>query len=69
VLDGAGVEAAHVLGMSLGGMIAQLMAIEHPERVLTLTSALAKTGESGYGDASPELVALFDGSRPLPVGE
>ncbi len=60
VLDAAGVEAAHVLGRSLGGMIAQQMAIEHPQRVLTIISALANTGEAGYGDASPELVKLFN---------
>ena len=51
VLDDAGIDAAHVLGLSLGEMIAQVMAIEHPQRVLTITSALANTGEPGYGGA------------------
>ena len=38
LLSALGVERAHVVGASMGGMIAQTMAIEHPQRVLTLTS-------------------------------
>ena len=38
VLDAVGAEQGHVVGVSLGGMIAQMMAIEHPDRVATLTS-------------------------------
>ena len=49
-----GIERAHVVGASMGGMIAQTMAIEHPERVLTLTSMMSTTGEPEYGESSPE---------------
>ena len=52
VLDAAGVKQAHVMGLSMGGMIVQTIAIEHPERVLTLTSVMSTTGEVGYGAPS-----------------
>ena len=38
---------AHVVGRSMGGMIAQIMASEHPERVLSLTSIMSSTGNAG----------------------
>lgn len=46
VLDALGIEKAHVVGGSMGGMIAQLMAIEHGERLLSLTSIFSTTGNS-----------------------
>jgi pimeloyl-ACP methyl ester carboxylesterase len=61
VLDAAGVDRAHVLGLSMGGMIVQRMAIEHPGRVLTLTSVMSSTGEPEYGQSSPEALALLMG--------
>src|SRR4051794_23769513 len=42
VLDAVGRPAAHVVGASLGGMIAQALAVEHPDRVLSLTSIMSK---------------------------
>jgi pimeloyl-ACP methyl ester carboxylesterase len=54
LLDALEVERAHVLGSSMGGMIAQAMAIEHPERLLTLTSMMSTTGESEFGQSTPE---------------
>ncbi|HEX7058504.1 MAG TPA: alpha/beta hydrolase [Solirubrobacterales bacterium] len=44
LMDHLGVEAAHIVGASMGGMIAQTMAIERPERVLSLTSMMSTTG-------------------------
>lgn len=54
LLDALDVEAAHVFGSSMGGMIAQTMAIAHPERVTTLTSLMSTTGEPEVGMPSPE---------------
>jgi pimeloyl-ACP methyl ester carboxylesterase len=54
LLDALGIERAHLLGVSMGGMIVQAMAIEHPDRVLTLTSVMSSTGEPDYLRSSPE---------------
>ncbi len=54
LLSALGIERAHVVGASMGGMIAQTMAIEHPQRVLTLTSMMSTTGEPEVGQATPE---------------
>lgn len=59
VLDALGVAAAHVMGLSMGGMIAQTMAIEHPSRVLTLTSAMSTTGEDEYRRSSRRALELL----------
>jgi pimeloyl-ACP methyl ester carboxylesterase len=57
VLDSAGIDRAHFLGHSLGGMIAQMVAVEHPDRVLSLISASATSGEVDlpFGPALAEL--------------
>jgi pimeloyl-ACP methyl ester carboxylesterase len=47
LLDSLGLQSAHVVGASLGGMIAQTIAIRHPGRVRTLTSIMSTTGEAG----------------------
>ncbi|MBA3263617.1 MAG: alpha/beta hydrolase [Thermoleophilaceae bacterium] len=49
LLDHLGIDAAHVMGASMGGMIAQTMAIRRPERVLSLTSIMSTTGERRAG--------------------
>lgn len=54
LLSALGIEQAHVVGASMGGMIAQTMAIEHPERVRTLTSMMSTTGEPEFGQPTPE---------------
>ncbi|MEZ5224839.1 MAG: alpha/beta fold hydrolase [Ilumatobacteraceae bacterium] len=59
VLDALGIERAHVMGLSMGGMIAQTMAIEHPDRLLTMTSVMSSTGEPEYGQSTPRAFELL----------
>ncbi|WP_151083250.1 alpha/beta fold hydrolase [Nocardioides cynanchi] len=64
LLDGLGIERAHVVGSSMGGMIAQKMAIEFPDRVLSLTSIMSTTGEPDYGQSTPEAQQVLFTPRP-----
>jgi len=52
LLNALGVESAHVVGASLGGMIAQMVAIRHPGRVRSLASLMSTTGRRGVGRTS-----------------
>jgi pimeloyl-ACP methyl ester carboxylesterase len=67
LLDVLEIEAAHVVGVSMGGMIAQAVAIEHPERVLSLTSIMSTTGDRAVGQPSeaalPALISPAPGDR------
>src|SRR5581483_9510720 len=59
VLDALGVQRAHVMGCSMGGLIVQRMAIDYPGRLLSMTSVMSRTGEPGVGDSSPEALAVL----------
>jgi pimeloyl-ACP methyl ester carboxylesterase len=59
LLDHLGIERAHIAGASMGGMIVQTMAIEHPERVLTMTSIMSTTGDPAVGQAKPEAMGAL----------
>ncbi|MSO31583.1 MAG: alpha/beta hydrolase [Ilumatobacteraceae bacterium] len=61
VLDHLGIARAHVIGASMGGMIAQTIAIEHPSRVHTLTSIMSQTGDPEYGQPGPEALSVLFG--------
>lgn len=54
-----GLDSVHVVGASMGGMIAQLIAIEHPDRVRSLTSIMSTTGDRAVGEASPAAIAAL----------
>jgi pimeloyl-ACP methyl ester carboxylesterase len=59
LLTALGIERAHIAGVSMGGMIVQTMAIEHPHRVLSLTSIMSTTGEQECGQSTPEARAAL----------
>ena len=59
LLDHLGIERAHVAGASMGGMVAQLLAIRHPGRVLSLASIMSNTGARWTGQPSVRLYPIF----------
>ncbi len=73
VLDALGIRQAHVLGVSMGGMIAQRVALAAPQRTLSLTSVMSSSGAKGLPQARPEVIrALLKrpaGSSPQAVAD
>lgn len=67
LLNALGIKKAHVVGRSMGGMIAQLMASQYPERVLSLTSLMSTTGNPELPPTSTEVMALMTGPAPNPM--
>jgi pimeloyl-ACP methyl ester carboxylesterase len=59
VLDAVGNDRAHVMGLSMGGMIVQRLAIDHADRLLSVTSVMSRTGEAEYGQSSPEALEVL----------
>ena len=64
VLDALGVQRAHVMGLSMGGMIVQMMAIEFADRLRSMTSSMSMTGDPNYGQAAPEAMAALLAAPP-----
>lgn len=59
VLDAFGVKRGHIVGASMGGMIAQMIAALYPERTLSLTSIMSSTGNPSLPPATPEAMAVL----------
>ncbi|MET0458005.1 MAG: alpha/beta fold hydrolase [Ilumatobacteraceae bacterium] len=56
LLDHLGIEKAHVVGISMGGMISQALAIHHPDKVASLTSIMSNTGDRKHGKIKRSLL-------------
>lgn len=63
LLDALGIARAHIVGASMGGMIAQLVAVLYPERTLSLTSIMSRTGNPADPPARPDAMAVLT-NRP-----
>ncbi|MFJ1703752.1 alpha/beta fold hydrolase [Kitasatospora sp. NPDC088346] len=61
LLDALGLESAHLVGLSLGGAIAQTVAVEHPGRARSLTSMMSTTGDPSVGRPRPGAMAALAG--------
>jgi pimeloyl-ACP methyl ester carboxylesterase len=59
LLDALGLDSVHLIGASMGGMIAQLVALRHPARVRSLTSIMSTTGDPSVGGPSEAALALL----------
>lgn len=64
LLDALGISRVHVVGRSMGGMIAQILASDHPDRVLSLTSIMSSSGNPALPQAGPDVMAMM--MRPAP---
>jgi pimeloyl-ACP methyl ester carboxylesterase len=64
LLDHLDIEAAHVVGVSMGGMIVQQLAISHPERVLSVVSMMSTTGDQAVGQPLPHALPALVGPAP-----
>lgn len=64
LLDALGIQQAHVVGASMGGMIVQLMAANHRERLLSMTSIMSSSGAPGLPGARPDIQRRFMVKRP-----
>lgn len=67
LLDALGIERAHIVGASLGGMVAQLVAADHAPRTLSLTSIMSTTGNRSLPPARPEAIAVLNDRGPDPL--
>jgi pimeloyl-ACP methyl ester carboxylesterase len=67
LLEVLGIGAAHVVGVSMGGMIVQTMAIEQPHAVLSVTSIMSTTGDQDVGQPTPEAMGAL--LNPPPATE
>lgn len=59
LLDAVGIKSAHIVGRSMGGMIGQMMAIHHPDRIKTLTSIMSSTSDPKLPPPNPDVLSVL----------
>ena len=64
LLDALAIPAAHLVGASMGGMIVQQLAIDHPDRVLSLCSIMSTTGDRAVGQPAQEILPFLIAPPP-----
>ncbi len=69
LMDALGIERAHLAGRSLGGMIAQIVAAKHPQRVRSLTAIMSSTGNPSLPPPGPEAMAVLMKKPPNPFDD
>ena len=69
LLEALGFASAHIVGASMGGMIVQQMAIDHPARVRSMTSIMSTTGDRAVGQSKPEAIAALMAPPPTTRAE
>jgi pimeloyl-ACP methyl ester carboxylesterase len=69
LLDALGIERAHIVGISMGGMIAQIVAAQYPERTRSLLSIMSTSGRPGLPQGKPEALAMLSAQPEGPSRE
>lgn len=64
LLDALGIDRAHMVGASMGGMIAQILAATHPQRTRSMVSVMSTSGRPGLPMGKPEAVAMLSAQPP-----
>jgi pimeloyl-ACP methyl ester carboxylesterase len=65
LMDHLGIDSAHVIGRSMGGMISQIVALRHPDRTRSLVSLSSTTGAEGLPEADPEVMTTLRDDQPV----
>jgi pimeloyl-ACP methyl ester carboxylesterase len=67
LMDALGIDRAHIVGRSMGGMIAQVIASARPSRVRSLAAIMSSTGNPGLPQAAPEVMGMMLRPGPQPA--